>query len=307
MMRLAFFLRFFALLFCPFGFGVSAAPSSVRVIVYAKPFQQGDSRLSYQVKLLSAALDKAGVAHLLVPSQTPMLQERALRTIAANDGVDVFWSLTTIEREQYLSPVRFPIDKGLYGWRLLLVKSGHTASSPQRLLDLQNWTFTQGHDWPDTTVLQRNGLQVITSNNFDSMIELVNIGRVNAFPRSAIEIWTELDQQQRGLDVEPNVVLRYPTALYYFFSKEQEQLARQVERGLELLRISGEFEEMFQAEFAESLRRSALSQRRVIELQNPFLPQLTPLNRPELWYQPVVTSTSKSATVGENHESTGRL
>ncbi len=263
-----------------------AAQSSVRVIVYAKPFQQGDSHQMYQVKLLSAALDKVGVAHLLVPSETPMLQERALRTIAANDGVDVFWSLTTLEREKQLRPVRFPIDKGLYGWRLLLVKAGHPAMKIQRLADLQTWILTQGHDWPDTPILMRNNLQVVTSNNFDSMVELVNIGRVSAFPRSALEIWTEIDQHRLSLSVEPEVVVHYPIALYYFFSKEQEQLALQVEQGLELMRQSGEFEAMFQAEYGEALRKSKLSQRRVIELKNPFLPKSTPLDRPELWLQP---------------------
>ncbi|MBN8444085.1 MAG: amino acid ABC transporter substrate-binding protein [Gammaproteobacteria bacterium] len=287
MTRLAFSVRFALLLLTVLiTADAVAASSSVRVIVYAKPFQQGDSHQMYQVKLLSAALDKVGIAHLLVPSQTPMLQERALRTIAGNDGVDVFWSLTTLDREQHLRPVRFPIDKGLYGWRLLLVKPGHSSMKIQRLADLQTWVLTQGHDWPDTPILLRNALQVVTSNNFASMVELVKIGRVAAFPRSAIEIWSEIDQQNLALTVEPGVALHYPIALYYFFSKEQEQLAQQVELGLELLRESGEFEAMFQAEFGESLRRSALAQRRVIELTNPLLPKLTPLDRPELWYQP---------------------
>lgn len=299
MTRLAFSVRFALLLLTVLiTADAVAASSSVRVIVYAKPFQQGDSHQMYQVKLLSAALDKVGIAHLLVPSQTPMLQERALRTIAGNDGVDVFWSLTTLDREQHLRPVRFPIDKGLYGWRLLLVKPGHSSMKIQRLADLQTWVLTQGHDWPDTPILLRNALQVVTSNNFASMVELVKIGRVAAFPRSAIEIWSEIDQQNLALTVEPGVALHYPIALYYFFSKEQEQLAQQVELGLELLRESGEFEAMFQAEFGESLRRSALAQRRVIELTNPLLPKLTPLDRPELWYQPN-TSTPLPADVIE--------
>ncbi len=299
MTRLAFSVRFALLLLTVLiTADAVAASSSVRVIVYAKPFQQGDSHQMYQVKLLSAALDKVGIAHLLVPSQTPMLQERALRTIAGNDGVDVFWSLTTLDREQHLRPVRFPIDKGLYGWRLLLVKPGHSSMKIQRLADLQTWVLTQGHDWPDTPILLRNALQVVTSNNFASMVELVKIGRVAAFPRSAIEIWSEIDQQNLALTVEPGVALHYPIALYYFFSNEQEQLAQQVELGLELLRESGEFEAMFQAEFGESLRRSALAQRRVIELTNPLLPKLTPIDRPELWYQPN-TSTPLPADVIE--------
>lgn len=277
---------------------VHATPTSAtRVIVYGQPFQSGDSHDMYQVRLLSAALSKVGVNHLLVPSPTPMLQERALRTIAANDGVDVFWSLTTPEREQQLRPVRFPIDKGLYGWRLLLVKAQPEELKIKGVADLQSLVFTQGHDWPDTTVLTRNGLQVVTSNNFASMVELVNMGRVDAFPRSTLEIWSEIKQHGLSLSVEPSVVIHYPIALYYFFSKDQELLAQQVERGLELLRQSGEFEVMFQAEFGDALRHSKLDQRRIISLQNPFLPQLTPLDRPELWYQPADVSAQPNNSV----------
>lgn len=262
--------------------------SSVRVIVYAKPFQPGDSSQMYQVKLLSAALHKVGIAHLLVPSQTPMLQERALRTIADNQGVDVFWSLTTVEREQQLRPVRFPIDKGLYGWRLLLVsdRPNTPPQKVQRLVDLNHWVFTQGHDWPDTFILRHNNLNVVASNNFQSMVEMVNLHRVHAFPRSAIEVWREQRELHLPLVVEQNLVLHYPIALYYFFSKEQEQLAQQVEQGLELLRQSGEFDALFNAEFGDAIEQSAFHQRRIIELLNPMLPAATPLDRAELWFHP---------------------
>jgi hypothetical protein len=63
------------------------------------------------------------------------------------------------------------------------------------------------------------------------------------------------------------------------------------------LRQSGEFEVMFQAEFGDALRQSKLDQRRIISLQNPFLPQLTPLDRPELWYQPADVSAQPNNSV----------
>lgn len=294
-MRLGYFLSALLSFFFPFVVhshpldleGTSNKNSAARVIVYPKLFQVDDS--TYPIKVLDAALTKAGIHHLLVSSETPMLQDRALRSIATNDGIDVFWSLTTVQREQQLRAVRFPIDKGLYGWRVLLVHPDKLKKSLNPA-DLRNWQYTQGHDWPNFDILQRNTLSVISANNFHSMVDLVQSGRVDAFPRSVLEVWQEIEQHQIKLQVHPDVVLHYPTALYFFFSKENEHLAQQVEHGLELLLASGEFDQMFFGHFGSFLQQAGLEHRQIIELQNPFLPLTTPLHRPELWYKPNLNS-----------------
>lgn len=264
---------------CPAAEGVT--------LVYAKPIQQGDSSKLYQVKLLSAALHHAGIVHQLVEADVPMVQDRSLRTVAVENGIDVFWSVTTIEREQLLTPVRFPIDKGLFGWRLLLLSPQTAAKTPDlsSLTNLKKLVFTQGHDWPDTEILHANKLKVLVSNQYHSMFEMLATNRVDAFPRSVLEIWRERTETLQPLPVEPGVVLHYPTALYYFFSPRQQQLAHQVELGLERMLKNGEFERMFQQEFAEALVLSELNKRQVIELKNPLLPAATPLHRAELWFQ----------------------
>lgn len=257
-------------------------------IVYARPIQDGDSSQLYQVRLLAAALNKMGIRHQLVASEVPMVQDRSLRTVAEKNGIDVFWSVTTIEREQLLEPVRFPIDKGLFGWRLLLLSPRQAQSSAPllQLSDLKKLLMTQGHDWPDTEILRYNKLKVLPSNQYSSMFEMVSSSRVDAFPRSVLEIWREQTESAVQLPVEASMVLHYPAALYYFFSREQQALAHQVEQGLELMLKSGEFEMMFMQEFGAAIAKSRLAERHIIQLQNPLLPAATPLGRAELWYQP---------------------
>lgn len=258
-----------------------------KTIVYARPIQDGDSSQLYQVRLLAAALNKMGIRHQLVASEVPMVQGRSLRTVAEKHGIDVFWSVTTTEREQLLTPVRFPIDKGLYGWRILLLSPQQAQSTPLlQLNDLKKLLLTQGHDWPDTEILRFNKLKVVPSNQYSSMFEMVSNNRVDAFPRSVLEIWREQAEAKVQLPVESHLVLYYPTALYYFFSHEQQELAHQVEQGLELMLQSGEFEAMFMQEFGDAIARSKLAERHVIQLRNPLLPAATPLDRTELWYKP---------------------
>ncbi|MFC0049618.1 hypothetical protein [Rheinheimera tilapiae] len=258
-----------------------------KTIVYARPIQDGDSSQLYQVRLLAAALNKMGIRHQLVASEVPMVQGRSLRTVAEKHGIDVFWSVTTTGREQLLTPVRFPIDKGLYGWRILLLSPQQAQSAPLlQLNDLKKLLLTQGHDWPDTEILRFNKLKVVPSNQYSSMFEMVSNNRVDAFPRSVLEIWREQAEAKVQLPVEASLVLYYPTALYYFFSREQQELAHQVEQGLELMLQSGEFEAMFMQEFGDAIARSKLAERHLIQLRNPLLPTATPLDRTELWYIP---------------------
>ncbi|MDP1340920.1 hypothetical protein, partial [Klebsiella variicola] len=70
-----------------------------------------------------------------------------------------------------LLTVRIPIDRGLMGWRLLLVRRSELAQWDQvrHLDDLRRRIAGQGHDWPDTAILRANGLQVGTSSVYEAL------------------------------------------------------------------------------------------------------------------------------------------
>lgn len=82
------------------------------------------------------------------------------------------------------------------------------------------------------------------------------------------------------------MLLHYPTALYFFFSPHNPQLAETVERGLERALADGSFDRLFLQHYGASLRRVDFARRRLIELRNPLLPAATPLRRSELWFHP---------------------
>ncbi|GHD80924.1 hypothetical protein ACFSQE_13645 [Vogesella fluminis] len=82
----------------------------------------------------------------------------------------------------------------------------------------------------------------------------------------------------------PYLVIRYPTAFYFFVSPHQPELAALLQRGLELAVADGSFEQLFQRHFGNTLKRLHLDRRRIIDLPNPLLSAATPLSRAELWY-----------------------
>ncbi|CAM3801144.1 substrate-binding periplasmic protein [Roseateles saccharophilus] len=243
---------------------------------------------SHPAQLLRLALAAAGMPVELEPSPESLTQKRAIFELARSGGtLDVLWTMTSVEREQQARPVRIPIYRGLNGWRLLLA-SAETAARMREvrtLAELRRFSLVQRLEWPDTNILQANGLDVIESASFDAMFKQLRLGRADAFPRSVKEIWRELEHQGRGLTVVPDICLHYPAATYYFVAPGNTELAAAIEVGLQRLRVSGELERLLLKHHGEDLARARLGSRRVIELSNPLLPPQTPLDKPELWYR----------------------
>lgn len=285
-----FWLALFLLQVCFMDISIvqSAEPEHPIQLIYAQSIQGQDPTQQYPVELLKQAFDAVGVSVNLVGTDAPMVQQRSLKAIAADKTIDVFWSLTNQEREELLLPVRIPIDKGLYGWRILLL-AAHRATplgDIRSLADLKQLNLLQGHDWPDTEILRYHHLNVQTSTQYQSLFTMLAKQRADAFPRSVLEVWQEIARYPGMYKVDQQVVIKYQTALYYFFHKDNQQLAKKLEEGLNLMIADGSFDVLFQQYFGEDIAKTCLAKRRVISIENPFLPVATPIHREELWFQP---------------------
>ncbi len=268
-----------------------SAPLAAEPLIYPL-HSQGDDPEAYVVELLHLALARSGGDYQLQPTPRPMAQSRAEQALEQNDGtVQVMWTMTTREREENLLPIRIPIYKGLIGWRIPLVRREDKdwLGKVQSLEDLKAMRFGQRADWPDTRILRDNGLQVITSQSYDSLFRMLDAGRFDLFPREVVVAWNEQarsSQEGLALEVDEHIVIHYPTAFYFFTSRARADLASAIERGLEAMVADGSYEQLFQQHHGATLQRAALHKRKVIELQNPELPPQTPFQREELWYRP---------------------
>lgn len=268
-----------------------AAPLAAETLIYPQ-HSNGVDPEAYVVELLRQALVKSGGDYQLQPSHRPMPQSRAEQSLEQNDGmVQLMWTMTTKAREESLLPIRIPIYKGLIGWRVPLVRREDKdwLAKVQGVNDLKPMRFGQRADWPDTRILRDNGLQVITSQSYDSLFRMLDAGRFDLFPREVVVAWdeqTRAAQQGLALEVDEHIVIHYPTAFYFFTSRARADLATAIERGLETMIADGSFEALFQQYHGETLKRAGLERRRVIELENLDLPPQTPFQREELWYRP---------------------
>ncbi|WP_166422027.1 hypothetical protein [Paraglaciecola sp. 20A4] len=271
-----------------FSMTATATLGAQVTILYPKPLSIKDHRPLYPLRLLQLALSKLDKPYALKPSKVQMTQGRALRMVGTQKAADVVWTMSTEEREQNYIPVRIPIYKGLIGWRLFLIHATQQSKFDHvtGLTELQHLTAGQGHDWPDNYILSDSGIDVMTSSSYERLFDMSDNERFDFFPRSIIEIWNELDAwPEYNLAVEKTILLRYPTAMYFFVSKDNQALADDIERGLKIAIKDGSFEQMFLKHNEWFIQRGGLNGRKVIDLPNPLIPSKTPLSDSSLWYQ----------------------
>ncbi len=267
----------------------SSAPDEL-VVRHRRPKSAGDARNEYFVRVLGLALQKTEATDgpfRLVESTVAVAGDRSLEAVAAGI-LDVDWRLTSKEREEQFLPVRFPLLKGLSGYRVLLIREGDQGrfDEVRTLEDLRKLKAGQGTGWLDVDILRANDLPVVEVEGYDTLFFLLAQGRFDYFPRNVSEIVEEARaHRDRGLAVERGLLLHYPVAEYFFVSPQKAALADRLARGLSLALRDGSFDELFRGFPSHKLVLEKVGEhgRRILELRNPLLPAATPLQRSELW------------------------
>lgn len=200
-------------------------------------------------------------------------QGRAVVALRHGNLFDVIWTMTSIEREEALFPIRVPLLKGLMGYRLFLIAKGEQDRflKIKTLEQLKKVRCGQSIDWPDTRILLDNGFNVVTAPA-DRLHAMLIAGRFDFFPRSAQEIWDEA-LAHPGLEVEQSLMIHYPAPMYFFVSRKNPQLAQRLTLGLRRAIDNGRFDKVFEHHrIAEDFfSRGNLAARTVIQLDNPLL------------------------------------
>lgn len=260
-----------------------------QIVIYPRPESTTDSRASYPLALLKLCEQKSNNSFVLQPSDVHAQQGRSIVQLTNGKGLDIIWTLSNEARENLLLPIRIPIDRGLIGWRLLLIRERDTElfnrTSTRDQLSLLN--AGQGHDWPDVDILRVNNFKVVTSSTYEGLFKMLALGHIQYFPRSIAEIWPEESaHKELGINVQQSLIIHYPSAFYFFVNKNNTALANTIESCLKNAIADGSFRKLFDQYHQEAIIKADLSHRTIISLENPLLPKHTPLSTTAYWFSP---------------------
>lgn len=272
---------------------------SLTIVRYPKAESTQDVRIQDLLLLLDLALastvEEYG-AYRLEPS-CYMTEARVLSDLAMGVGIDVAWSSTSLERERQLRAIRIPLRKGILSYRIGLIHPSKQAllDSVHSHDDLKKLLIGQGVGWGDIAIYQASGIP-IEAAPYPELFKMVASGYLDFFPRGINEVYAEYEAhriENSQLAVESGLALYYPWPYYFFCHPNNIELATRIEKGLRQMVADGRFEALFEQYNRSAIQQARLDQRRLICLDNPFLPPETPLDDPALWFQPLNLSRNK--------------
>ncbi len=246
------------------------------------------------IALLEAALERTRNegGFTVKASETTFGTARAIDEIADNTGnLHIMTRGSNSEEEKKLLPIRIPLDKGLLGYRIMLVRKQDLPrfAAIQSLDELKRLTIGQGNRWPDTKILEGAGFKVTKAYYTAGLLRMLSEERFDMFARATWEAPTGLaDAVKQGINdlaIEPSLAIYYPQPRIFMVSRKGvgPVLAARIERGLRAMIKDGSFDKAFAEFFGPALESTKLHERRIFRVENKLLSPETPFDDKSLW------------------------
>ncbi len=272
---MSFFHKLFLAFFITSTLSFSSLFGDVLKINY--PSRENSVDSLYQISLLKFILNKANLPYEL-NAKSGYTAARTLKELKSGKNLNLYWMGTSEQMEKELTPIRYPLYRGLLGHRIFIINKNEQAkfNKIRNLQDLQKLKGAQGLGWSDIPILENAGLKQYETE-YENIFNMINVGgRIGYFSRGLNEAFSEVSARKKthpNLAVEKKVVLVYPFAMFFFVSPNDKPLINALNKGFELAYTDGSFEEFFYNHpiIKESLKNANLDKRVKIEIKNRFL------------------------------------
>lgn len=248
----------------------------------------------YQYDLLTAAMKATAKDYgdyRVAFSKVAYTDARIFDSLHANKNVSLFNAPLDPDRAKGLHIVPIPVDRGILGYRVLLVHRDNKDAFQQVSAQTDLERFTAGMFEQSSTIkqLKRLGLPVVATHGEDTMFNMLNHKRFDYVLRGVHEVEDDLARYsslELDLVIEPTVAVHLYMPLVFYMSKSQVRLAKRIELGLLRINRSGEFKSIFDRYFKHYLVNNDLGKRKIIPLDSDLEGKFS-LKRDEgLWFTP---------------------
>ena len=269
---------------------VRSLPAGTLAVVLDR--SPGEDHNDFKYRLLELVLKRSGRPFVLGLSEVDVSQDAAIAALEQgfvfdSAGLRTFTRLgrnpfalsvgiygAGVDLNRRLRAVPIPVTGGILGLR-----SGWTHRSQIKRLatirnkqDLRDIVLLQGVGWSDVNIFDSAGLRTFTARS-ENLFRLVDHQRVQLFPRGIAELEREeqlMASSTSGTTLDPNLLLAYPYAGFFYVSPDNHALAYAIQRGFQRAIADGSYQQLVEELiFTPWLRRTLLlKDRRVIVLPN---------------------------------------
>lgn len=203
-------------------------------------------------------------------------QSRVMADLESGE-IDLYWSATSLDMEKRFDPILFPIYRGMLGMRIGLIheKNKQLLAKVTSKASLSRFKICSGKTWPDTFILDANGLNTAKSLKYPNIFEMMLAGnRCDLFARGVMEPFAEMQSYpELPLAVDRHIMLRYRMPYMLFVRKGNTALQQHLTQIVEEIFADGTYETLFfnDPEVQMALSQAKLAERTIIDLENPYL------------------------------------
>lgn len=232
---------------------------------------------AYHLDILRLALklSEPEYGDYTIDSSPPLEQGRVFAELDSSKMVNVVIAGISKERESQHTPIFIPIDKGLLGFRICLVKNSRLSFKGINVLkdfSKRNISLGVGTHWPDKQIYESNGLRVQSTPLYENLFEMLEKNRFDCLPRSISELDMEIQNHpSQSFSAEPDIALVYSNADFIYVSKTHQKLKDRLELGINRAMTTGEFNTLFTRYYGDILLKYNFYNRKLLILENPNL------------------------------------
>ena len=261
------------------------------VIHYNKTHAPTAQRDNYPLVILSTALEKTKPQYgdyLIEFSPLLLKRNRALRALQLGEKLNVYAAPSRKKWEDVLTPIYFPIYKGLLSYRRLLINKDdqHKFKKINNIDQLKVLKAGLGQQWSTTEILRKNKFNVITSSSYKGLFGMLNLHRFDYLTRDITKVYYEFEARESkfpDMVIEDTIVLNIPLPIFLFVSPTQPRLKQRIEDGLSLMQKDGSFDELFNKYYATKIKKTDIAHKKVFFLENNQIKEHPIYNNDKLW------------------------
>lgn len=239
---------------------------------------------------LTWVLNKSGADYHLVNTNHSMSSQVRKVALVQRGELDVMYAGTTIEMEEQLQPIRFPITRGLIGSRIFIINKKYQKEYDEikDINDLKKHTGVLSFGWPEKEVFEAVGLKQ-AEKVYADIFPSLNTGSRYYFSRGILEAFSELIDKKKVmkyLAVEKNILLKYQSAVLFFINPKNIRLRTILNDGFKKGYEDGSYKEFLYNHplIKASFEKAKIDQRMVIKIPNPFFPKETGAISSKYWH-----------------------
>lgn len=248
--------------------------------------QQTNSEKDRLIKsLLALSLSKSSPNTCIAQSEDEMSIIR-LQLQVENSLLDVMW--TSADLKDVLTPVRIPIFKGFLGYRIFVIRQNDQVSFDHitSLSDLKTLYAGIGKYWGDKLILSAAGIPLITTQTGNRLWNMLANKRFDYFPLAIHEPWEELEVRTKlALTTENNLLISYPSALYFHVHKSNLALLNLISSGMKKALEDGSYDKLLLKSkmIQNTVKFANISKRKLIKIENREVNRNTPKENLNYW------------------------